>query len=273
MKKLIYSVGIMCLGVMIASCGSSKKTACPASLNGEWNIVEVEGKTISPENEQPVPVIGFDFETKRIYGNSGCNRMMGTFTVDSLKPGILHFGPIAGTRMACPDMTTEQNVLGALEKVNSFEVISCDKKEDAACKMALCDKDGNKVVVIEKKEVEKTPVTMASLNGEWLIKTVNGAPVGKSEKIPFIGFDTTEGRVYGTAGCNSINGAIKPDENNPTAIDLGRLATTMMMCADMETETAVLGALNTVKSFNVLEDGTLAFYNADGEEVMTLNKK
>ena len=41
----------------------------------------------------------------------------------------------------------------------------------------------------------------------------------------------------------------------------------------METETAVLGALNTVKSFNVLEDGTLAFYNADGEEVMTLNKK
>ena len=166
MKKLIYSVGIMCLGVMIASCGSSKKTACPASLNGEWNIVEVEGKTISPENEQPVPVIGFDFEAKRIYGNSGCNRMMGTFTVDSLKPGVLHFGPIAGTRMACPDMTTEQSVLGALEKVNSFEVISCDKKEDAACKVALCDKDGNKVVVIEKKEVEKTPVTMASLNGE-----------------------------------------------------------------------------------------------------------
>lgn len=57
-----------------------------------------------------------------------CNRMMGTFMVDSLKPGVLHFGPIAGTRMACPDMTTEQSVLGALEKVNSFEVISCDKK-------------------------------------------------------------------------------------------------------------------------------------------------
>ena len=51
-----------------------------------------------------MPFIGFDVAQKRIYGNSGCNRMMGSFEADSLKPGTLKFGQIGSTRMMCPDM-------------------------------------------------------------------------------------------------------------------------------------------------------------------------
>ena len=55
---------------------------CPIQVNGE----EVGNMEASRK-----PFIGFDMAAGRIYGNSGCNRMMGTFSVDSLKPGILHF--------------------------------------------------------------------------------------------------------------------------------------------------------------------------------------
>lgn len=273
MKELIYSLGIVCMSLTMVSCGCCKKAACSTSLNGEWNIVEVDGKAISSADERSAPFIGFNFADKRIYGNSGCNRMMGTFTVDSLKPSLLSFGPIAGTRMMCPDMTTERNVLGALEKVKSFEVISCSKEKDAAAKVALCDEGGKKIVIMEKKIEEKVPVTIAVLNGEWLFKTVNGAPVGKAEKTPFIGFNVEDGQVYGTAGCNSMNGMIKADDKNPKAIDLGKMATTMMMCPDMETEQSILGALSTAKTFDVLENGNIAFLDADGKEVITLEKK
>ncbi len=260
------------MSLAMASCCSTKKAACATSLNGEWNIVEVDGEPVRVAAEQPLPFIGFDMSAKRIYGNSGCNRMMGTFTVDSLKPGVLQFGPIAGTRMACPDMTMEQHVLGALGNVNSFKVLTCDKEASAASKIALCGKDGKELVIIERKATEEAP-SIAALNGEWSIKTVNGAPVGKSEKAPFIGFNIAEERVYGTAGCNNINGMFKQDEKNPAAIDFGNLATTMMMCPDMETETTVLKALGTVKTFKLTSDSTLSFLNADGAEVLTLVKK
>lgn len=273
MRRLVYSIGIMCMSVMMVSCGTSKKAVSTASLNGEWNIVEVDGKAIQNGKEQPSPFIGFDWETKRIYGNSGCNRMMGTFSIDSLRPDVLHFGPIAGTRMACPDMTTEQRVLEALEKVSSFKVLTAGKEENSVSKVALCGNDGKQLVVIEKKVEDNSPVTIAALQGEWLIKTVDGAPVGKSENVPFIGFNIEEKQVYGNAGCNSINGMLKTDEKDPVAIDLGQLATTMMMCPDMETETAILKALNTVKTFKVLSKDEIAFYDAAGKEVMTLEKK
>lgn len=272
MKKLIYFVSIVGVSLVMASCCSTKKAVCSASLNGEWNIVAVDGKPVKVTAEQPLPFIGFDMNAKRIYGNSGCNRMMGTFMVDSLKPGDLQFGPIAGTRMACPDMLTEQNVLSALENVNSFKVLTCDKKESTVSKIALCGKNGDELVIIEKKAVDK-PLSLEVLNGEWLIKTVNGAPVGKSEKTPFIGFNIAEERVYGVAGCNNINGMLKRDENNPVSIDLGNLATTMMMCPDMETETVVLKALGSVKTFKAVNDSILSFLNAEGVEVMTLLKK
>lgn len=274
MKKLIFSMGIMCMSMVMVSCGAGKKSMGSDSLKGEWNIVEVDGKAIKVANDQPVPYIGFDVATKRIYGNSGCNRMMGAFVIDSVKPELLRFGPIAGTRMACPDMTIEQNILGALAKVRSFEVLASDKKDgNAVSKIALCGKEGKKLVVMEKKAEEKSPVTISELEGEWLIKTVDGTAIGKSEKVPFIGFNIKENRVYGNAGCNSINGTLKTDDKNPSAIDLSHLATTMMMCADMQTETTVLKALNAVKTFKVLSDNEIAFCNAEGKEIMTLQKK
>ena len=101
MKKIVLKFMAVCTGALIVSCGSGKNMLSISSLDGEWNITEVDGQQISTER---MPFIGFDVVQKRIYGNSGCNRMMGTFEADSLKPGALKFGQIGSTRMMCPDM-------------------------------------------------------------------------------------------------------------------------------------------------------------------------
>lgn len=84
MKKVIFKMTAVCASALIlASCGGSKNMLTLSSLNGEWNITEVDGQKIT---DKKTPFIGFDVAQKRIYGNSGCNRMMGTFEADSLTP-------------------------------------------------------------------------------------------------------------------------------------------------------------------------------------------
>lgn len=255
---------------LMSSCSASKKTVSISSLEGEWNITEVAGEQITVAAGQHAPFIGFNVVDKRIFGNSGCNRMMGTFTADSLIPGKLQFGPLAGTRMACFDMAMEKTVLATLEKVRFVETGASPEQ------LALCDESGKQIVVLEKKQAdEAAPVAIASLAGEWAVGTINGEALGKSQKEPFIGFNIEENRIFGTAGCNSINGAIKQDEEgqDAKALSFGPIAATMMMCPDMEVERAVLGALDKVKSFDILPDGKVALYDADKKELMVLVKK
>jgi heat shock protein HslJ len=57
---------------------------------------------------------------KRVAGSGGCNRMMGSYTLDG---GKLTFSQMAGTRMACPDgMDVEQAFHAALGKVATWRI-------------------------------------------------------------------------------------------------------------------------------------------------------
>lgn len=264
MKKVIFKLAAICAGALIVtSCSSGKNMLTLSSLNGEWNITEVNGQKVSTDK---MPYIGFDVAQKRIYGNSGCNRMMGTFEADSLKPGVLSFGPIGSTRMMCPDMKTEQAVLGALEKVKSYETVS-DEPEV----IALCAVDGKQMIKLEKKEV--LPASLSDLSGEWAIEFANGKKiVGTAEIAPYIGFDVDESRIYGNVGCNTINGALIQDEGTSNSLHFDNIATTMMMCPDMETETIVLNALNETKSFSV-KDGKVYLLGENGNELLVLKKQ
>lgn len=85
------------------------------------------------------------------------------------------------------------------------------------------------------------------ISGRWNIAEVNGEKM-TGEKIPFIEFDTAEGRLHGNAGCNNFNAAYKLDPTKPSSLQLLPAAATMMACPDMETEGKVLRALESVSS-------------------------
>jgi heat shock protein HslJ len=77
-------------------------------LAGEWVLQRINEKSMTSASR--VPVLRFDPEMNRVSGNNGCNQITGSFehTAKTIK-----FGPIASTRMACPD-SPEQEVNASL---------------------------------------------------------------------------------------------------------------------------------------------------------------
>lgn len=263
MRKLVVSIMMVAVALAIVSCGTTKNAVSLSSINGEWNIIEINGAAVVPAQGQELPFIGFDTATGKVFGYSGCNRMMGSFDVNA-QPGTIDLGHLASTRMACPDMTVEQNVLNALSQVRGY-------KKAGRHNIALCNASGRPVVVLAKKESD---VKLSALNGEWTIKEAGGQAIPSGlEKQPFISFNVKEKTLHGNAGCNLINGSFVTDKDNSRSISFPGVAATMMACPDMEVEGRVLKAMNEVKSFDVLAGGDIGLYNADGSLVMVLEKR
>ena len=78
MKKVFVSLCMAATVAGLSSCASTKNAATLSSLSGEWNIIEINGSAVVPAPNQEFPFIGFDTKTGQVYGNSGCNRLMGS---------------------------------------------------------------------------------------------------------------------------------------------------------------------------------------------------
>lgn len=116
----------------------------------------------------------------------------------------------------------------------------------------------------------KKAATVADLVGEWEVMEVDNKPVS-AEETPFLGFNVSEGQLYGNTGCNSLMATIKVSES-AGELSFDAVGSTKRMCADMATEDAILQALGAVKGFT-LEGEKLVLNNADGNELMELKKK
>ena len=142
MKKSVFYAAVATLAMV--SCGSSKVVSDVAALNGEWNIVEVEGTTINKGDCENVPFLGFKTSENRLYGNTGCNMLTGGMAGD-VKNGKIDFSQTGSTRMMCADMKVERMVLDALGKSTGYSIGSNGK-------MTLNDKSGKTVVVLQKRK-------------------------------------------------------------------------------------------------------------------------
>lgn len=143
MKKSFVSLCMASALIGLSSCGSTRNAVTPSSIGGEWNIIEINGTVVVPAPDQEFPFIGFDTKNGKVYGNSGCNRMTGSFDVNA-KPGTISLDAMGSTRMACPDMAVEQNVLSALARVKKYRRLGKGN-------MALCGSSGLPVIVLQKK--------------------------------------------------------------------------------------------------------------------------
>ena len=253
MKKILISAAAFA-AVMLSSCGTTGKSV---DISGEWNVVSVEGHEVAGN-----PYIGFNVEEGRLYGNAGCNRIMGGVELDSINPGKIGFTGVASTRMMCPDMETEQKVLEALNEVAGYQA--------SATGVELTDKDGKVLISLEKREAPA--VSVNDINGEWIISKVDGVVVEVADKTPFLSFNVADNAVHGNGGCNIINGSFSQEEGNASSLKFGQMISTMMAGPGMETEGKVLEAMNKVASFVVNEDGTLSLMDAGNNEVLLLVK-
>lgn len=136
MKKAIMMMGL----VSLMACGTSKKTVPFTSLEGEWIITEVNNEEVKAE---VTPFLGFDTKEKSLYGNAGCNSLMGILEVDENKPGTLSFGSVGSTKRMCADMAAEDAILQTLGKVKGYEMTENT--------LILHDEAGKEIMELKKK--------------------------------------------------------------------------------------------------------------------------
>lgn len=146
--KLISSIILVLASIVILSGCRSQYMAITDinELEGEWNVIELEGKSLSSDN--PLPFLSFDLKEKRLSGNAGCNRIIGSLDIDESNSEMISFPQVASTRMACPDMTVEDNLLKLLNGVKYFESKS---KAKPVTRISLCDESKNPIILLEKK--------------------------------------------------------------------------------------------------------------------------
>lgn len=113
--------------------------AVPLSeIGGEWQIVDVFGEPLPAMDE--TPTVNFDLSEKRIAAYAGCNRLGASFTAGD-RPGEMTVSNVLATRMACPDMSVEENVISALQQVRTYGVT-------LGGKLLLLSADGNAVMTL-----------------------------------------------------------------------------------------------------------------------------
>lgn len=115
-------------------------------------------------------------------------------------------------------------------------------------------------------------VSSDALAGEWTVYTVGGNKV-TGEKRPYLNFNMEDHRLYGSNGCNIINGNFELSGNSK--LKIGDMISTMMACADAPYEQAINLALDATQSFDITKKGHeyyLELRDNHGNNLMTLRK-
>lgn len=140
-KKLLCKSFAVASLVVMSSC-TSTQTPSYKDLNGEWNIVEIEGRKIEKAEEQPF--FGFNIAEGRLYGSAGCNNLIGGLDTLQLAKGSLSMKQVGMTRRMCADMTVEDQLSKIMPQIETFKF----EKEN---KLILQNADKKAIVTLEKR--------------------------------------------------------------------------------------------------------------------------
>lgn len=147
MKKLLFvALTLFTAGLVLSGCKSKKVEATFSDLDGEWSVTEMNGKTIDPEKN--VPFMKLDIAAKTMSGSAGCNRMSGQIEYIPSQKNIIKFSRVITTRMACLDMSIEDELLKTIDKIVRFEASAEEKPINA---IAFYGIDNSKILVVERK--------------------------------------------------------------------------------------------------------------------------
>ncbi len=115
-------------------------------INGAWAVTSVNGQKM-PETSEMQLVI--DTPEQKIHGNVGCNTMNGSVVIDPDRQNSIGFKNMITTRMTCPDIQLEQQLLQALDKVTTaFPADNMSKAE-------LKDEAGNVIITLTRLNLRK----------------------------------------------------------------------------------------------------------------------
>lgn len=114
-------------------------------MNGAWRVARLGDKDIPAATRMEMVI---DIPELKIHGNAPCNIFNGSIFIDPAKQNSIQFRDIATTRMACPDLQLEQQLMVALEQV---ETVVQGRDNDTAI---LKDDQGQQLMVLKRINLE-----------------------------------------------------------------------------------------------------------------------
>jgi heat shock protein HslJ len=118
MKSYNY-LFITLISIVMTFCTSSSETTINPLINDIWALEFIKGVDYQPDSSSKErPIIEIDLKEKKVTGNTGCNSMNGTVTVEEDQ---IEFSDIITTEKFCSN-SIEQEFLIALGMVNNYKV-------------------------------------------------------------------------------------------------------------------------------------------------------
>ena len=119
-----------------------EKTRDPKiNINDIWAVTAIQGEPIDMRQDgQAAPLIEVSLSAMRVTGKDGCNNFTGQ--IAGFDNGVIEFGPIATTRMMCPDMSVPDKFNSAMQQVSNYRL-------DPG-RLVFLDSDGNELIACKK---------------------------------------------------------------------------------------------------------------------------
>lgn len=223
-------------------------------IKGDWTIEEVLGQKAVGEK---TPYLRFESTEKRMYGNDGCNVINASYTCNPAD-STMRFSQIISTMMACgTEGITDTQIHQALDATRRYSW-ALDGHD---YRLTLLDEAGQPVMNLVHCNFEY-------LTGAWHIVAIEGDPIDVQGMNIVI--DVDEGKLHGNTGCNIMNGKVETDLDTPNSISFSAIATTRMMCPDIESETRLVVALEEATSARAISADTVELLGSNKQPVVKM---
>jgi len=226
-------------------------------LAGRWYINTVGTIRLQQFEDNEWPYLEFSPTEARFYGYDGCNILNGAYRIPSGKS--LELSEVATTMKLCQGDTLAYPIARALNETRSFAMTN---GSDGARVLTLRNSGGKAMMTLHSSDID-------FLNGPWQVVAINGKEIDVADAR--LVFDVAANTVTGNAGCNRLNGELTRNPRLSSSVQFSNLATTRMTCPDIETESALLIALEEVTHARQ-EKNAAVLLDASGKAVVKLTR-
>ena len=120
--KILFRIAALAATIALAAgccnCRSYQKKTRRPLVGTEWQLLQRGGRSVKAD---PGPyTLTLDAEGNRLSGVGACNRLMGSYSTGERR--ALKIGPLASTKMACPNLDQEQQFLRAIESTTHYDM-------------------------------------------------------------------------------------------------------------------------------------------------------
>ena len=259
-RKIIMALATF-LSLFLTGCALTGPGDTAAILDGtSWLLESLHGQPAIEDRRQ----LTLNFKNNKVSGSAGCNNYFGPYTEES--KGKLHIAKdVFVTAMACiPSevMTQEERFIDALKTTATYNIVGE--------KLTLKNAEGQATAVFTAQSQDLQGTSWQVTGYSDGLGIIGGLLSSSTLNIAF----GTDGKVSGSAGCNTYSGAYTSAVSGRT-VSISQIGLTRMLCHQpdgvMEQENTFMAALKATATYRI-EGRRLTLSKADGSTAVNLKR-